>query len=79
MRYCSNVHVIVSGCLDERTTALGLSVMFHQKAEQYVDNVPKWSVTIDGIANADKAVGCNTKEASIMGSVTDIPSLGKEL
>ena len=72
--------MFVSGCLDERTTALGLSVMFHQKAEQYVDNVPKWSVTIDGtVANADKAIGCNLKEASITGSVTDIPSLGKEL
>lgn len=29
--------------LDERTTVLGLSVLFHQKAEQYMNNVPSWS------------------------------------
>ncbi|XP_040567429.1 triple functional domain protein isoform X3 [Lepeophtheirus salmonis] len=29
--------------LDERTTVLTLSVLFHQKAEQYVENVSKWS------------------------------------
>ncbi|KAL0129505.1 hypothetical protein PUN28_001638 [Cardiocondyla obscurior] len=29
--------------LDERTAVLSLSVVFHHKAEQYVDNVPGWS------------------------------------
>ncbi|XP_067120464.1 LOW QUALITY PROTEIN: triple functional domain protein-like [Centruroides vittatus] len=29
--------------LDERTTVLALSVLFHQKAEQYLDNVSTWS------------------------------------
>ncbi|XP_049818825.1 kalirin isoform X2 [Aethina tumida] len=28
--------------LDERTAVLALSVIFHHKAEQYVDNVPAW-------------------------------------
>lgn len=29
--------------LDERTAVLALSVVFHHKAEQYVDNVPSWN------------------------------------
>ncbi|XP_065162622.1 triple functional domain protein isoform X5 [Atheta coriaria] len=29
--------------LDERTNVLALSVIFHHKAEQYVDNVPAWN------------------------------------
>ncbi|XP_042899532.1 kalirin isoform X2 [Parasteatoda tepidariorum] len=29
--------------LDERTTVLALSVLFHQKAEQYMNNVSPWS------------------------------------
>ncbi|XP_049267793.1 triple functional domain protein isoform X2 [Rhipicephalus sanguineus] len=29
--------------LDERTTVLSLSVLFHQKAQQYLANVPSWS------------------------------------
>uniref|UniRef100_T1IXB4 Uncharacterized protein n=1 Tax=Strigamia maritima TaxID=126957 RepID=T1IXB4_STRMM len=29
--------------LDERTTVLALSVLFHQRAEQYVENVAGWS------------------------------------
>ncbi|XP_022243783.1 triple functional domain protein-like [Limulus polyphemus] len=29
--------------LDERTTVLSLSVLFHQKAEQYLNNVPSWT------------------------------------
>uniref|UniRef100_A0A1Y1LT27 Uncharacterized protein n=2 Tax=Photinus pyralis TaxID=7054 RepID=A0A1Y1LT27_PHOPY len=29
--------------LDERTAVLALSVIFHHKAEQYVDNVPAWN------------------------------------
>ncbi|XP_066961005.1 kalirin isoform X3 [Macrobrachium rosenbergii] len=28
--------------LDERSSVLALSVMFHQKAEQYIDSVPTW-------------------------------------
>ncbi len=32
-----------AGCLDERTTVLALSVLFHQKAEQYGANVEQWS------------------------------------
>lgn len=28
--------------LDERTAVLALSVIFHHKAEQYVENVPQW-------------------------------------
>lgn len=28
--------------LDERTAVLALSVIFHHKAEQYVENVPTW-------------------------------------
>lgn len=28
--------------LDERTAVLALSVIFHHKAEQYVENVPAW-------------------------------------
>lgn len=29
--------------LDERTTVLSLSVLFHQKAQQYLGNVPSWN------------------------------------
>ncbi|XP_022244114.1 triple functional domain protein-like isoform X1 [Limulus polyphemus] len=29
--------------LDERTTVLSLSVLFHQKAEQYLNSVPSWT------------------------------------
>ncbi|XP_076313108.1 LOW QUALITY PROTEIN: triple functional domain protein-like [Tachypleus tridentatus] len=29
--------------LDERTTVLSLSVLFHQKAEQYMNNIPSWT------------------------------------
>jgi len=32
-----------AGCVDERTTALGLSVLFHQRAQQYADSVAQWS------------------------------------
>ncbi|XP_023330642.1 triple functional domain protein isoform X4 [Eurytemora carolleeae] len=32
-----------AGGLDERTTVLALSVLFHQKAETYVENVSGWS------------------------------------
>ena len=32
-----------AGCLDERTTVLALSVLFHQKAEQYGGTVEQWS------------------------------------
>ncbi|KAG5888220.1 hypothetical protein JTB14_035569 [Gonioctena quinquepunctata] len=31
--------------LDERTAVLALSVIFHHKAEQYVENVPSWNTT----------------------------------
>ncbi|XP_026826598.1 kalirin isoform X2 [Ooceraea biroi] len=33
--------------LDERTAVLSLSVVFHHKAEQYVDNVTDWSQACD--------------------------------
>lgn len=33
--------------LDERTAVLSLSVVFHHKAEQYVDNVAGWSQACD--------------------------------
>jgi len=33
--------------LDERTAVLSLSVVFHHKAEQYVDNVTGWSQACD--------------------------------
>ncbi|XP_033224250.1 kalirin isoform X3 [Belonocnema kinseyi] len=33
--------------LDERTAVLGLSVVFHHKAEQYVDSVSTWSQACD--------------------------------
>ncbi|KAK2576355.1 hypothetical protein KPH14_005709 [Odynerus spinipes] len=33
--------------LDERTAVLGLSVVFHHKAEQYVDSVAGWSQACD--------------------------------
>lgn len=33
--------------LDERTAVLGLSVVFHHKAEQYVDSVASWSQACD--------------------------------
>nr|XP_012140240.1 PREDICTED: triple functional domain protein isoform X2 [Megachile rotundata] len=33
--------------LDERTAVLGLSVVFHHKAEQYVDSVSGWSQACD--------------------------------
>ena len=66
------------GCLDERTTALGLSVMFHQKAEQYVENVPKWNGTIDdAVGNTDNSSEASSKDASITGHSSGIPSLGK--
>ena len=37
-----------AGGLDERTTVLALSVMFHQKAEQvrYISHVPRYTITI---------------------------------
>ena len=54
--------------------------MFHQKAEQYVENVPKWSGTIDGaVGNADNSSEASSKDASITGHSSDIPSLGKKL
>ena len=31
---------------DERSSVLTLSAVFHQKAEQYVENVPKWNTVI---------------------------------
>ena len=40
-----------AGCLDERTTVLALSVLFHQKAEQYVENVGKWNQGCETPAN----------------------------
>ena len=53
--------------------------MFHQKAEQYVENVPKWSGTIDGaVGNADNSSEASSKDASITGHSSDIPSLGKK-
>lgn len=33
--------------LDERTAVLNLSVIFHHKAEQYVDNVKAWTQACD--------------------------------
>lgn len=33
--------------LDERTAVLALSVIFHHKAEQYVDNVPTWKTACE--------------------------------
>ncbi|XP_034255517.1 kalirin isoform X2 [Thrips palmi] len=36
--------------LDERTSVLGLSVLFHHKAEQYVENVPNWSQACENIS-----------------------------
>ena len=53
--------------------------MFHQKAEQYVENVPKWSGTIDGaVGNAENSSEASSKDASITGHSSDIPSLGKK-
>ncbi|VEN42847.1 unnamed protein product [Callosobruchus maculatus] len=34
--------------LDERTAVLALSVIFHHKAEQYVENVPAWKQASEG-------------------------------
>ncbi|XP_052122184.1 kalirin isoform X6 [Frankliniella occidentalis] len=36
--------------LDERASVLGLSVLFHHKAEQYVENVPNWSQACENIS-----------------------------
>ncbi|XP_075229474.1 trio Rho guanine nucleotide exchange factor isoform X4 [Lycorma delicatula] len=36
--------------LDERTAVLALSVLFHHKAEQYVENVPSWSQACENMA-----------------------------
>ncbi|XP_044733840.1 triple functional domain protein isoform X3 [Chrysoperla carnea] len=36
--------------LDERTAVLALSVIFHHKAEQYVENVPSWNQACENIA-----------------------------
>ncbi|XP_046675322.1 triple functional domain protein isoform X5 [Homalodisca vitripennis] len=36
--------------LDERTAVLALSVLFHHKAEQYVENVPNWSQACENMA-----------------------------
>ncbi|RZF31897.1 hypothetical protein LSTR_LSTR014482 [Laodelphax striatellus] len=36
--------------LDERTALLGLSVLFHHKAEQYVENVPAWGQACENMA-----------------------------
>ncbi|CAG9857602.1 unnamed protein product [Phyllotreta striolata] len=33
--------------LDERTAVLALSVIFHHKAEQYVENVPNWVAALE--------------------------------
>ncbi|KAL1516598.1 hypothetical protein ABEB36_000493 [Hypothenemus hampei] len=35
--------------LDERTAVLALSVIFHHKAEQYVENVPTWKNTSENL------------------------------
>ncbi|GAB6019934.1 hypothetical protein CHUAL_001465 [Chamberlinius hualienensis] len=35
--------------LDERATVLALSVMFHQRAEQYAANVPQWTQACEAI------------------------------
>ncbi|XP_046401247.1 triple functional domain protein [Ischnura elegans] len=35
--------------LDERTSALALSVLFHHRAEQYVDNVQSWSQACENV------------------------------
>ncbi|XP_060534993.1 triple functional domain protein isoform X2 [Cylas formicarius] len=35
--------------LDERTAVLALSVIFHHKAEQYVENVPSWKSASDNL------------------------------
>ena len=33
----------LASIFDERSTVLALSTLFHQKAEQYKENVPKWN------------------------------------
>ncbi|XP_060840380.1 triple functional domain protein isoform X2 [Rhopalosiphum padi] len=35
--------------LDERTSVLALSVLFHHKAQQYVENVPNWDEAIENV------------------------------
>ncbi|XP_050432765.1 triple functional domain protein isoform X1 [Adelges cooleyi] len=35
--------------LDERTSVLALSVLFHHKAQQYVENVPGWGEAIEKV------------------------------
>jgi len=37
-----------AGWGDERTTALALSVLFHQRAQQYAESVAKWSQACEG-------------------------------
>ena len=37
----------LASIFDERSSVLSLSAVFHQKAEQYVDNVPKWNAACE--------------------------------
>ena len=57
-----------AGGLDERTTVLTLSVMFHQKAEQYAENIPNWakSCELDNpSSSASNNQDINSLESSI--------------
>ena len=58
-----------AGGLDERTTVLALSVLFHQKAEQYVENVPKWgkSCELEPTSGGNEAAS-NTQDISSLES-----------
>ncbi|XP_059088154.1 triple functional domain protein-like isoform X1 [Tigriopus californicus] len=54
-----------AGCLDERTTVLGLSVLFHQKAETYVNNVSKWGQGCEMPSSMSSTTDITTLETSI--------------
>ena len=47
---------------DERSTVLALSTLFHQKAEQYKENVPKWN---SGCEITSVSTDISTLEATI--------------
>lgn len=53
-----------ASCLDERTTVLALSVLFHQKSEQYIENVAKWSQGCEMTASSN-TVDIPTLESAI--------------
>ena len=50
--------------LDERTTVLALSTLFHQKAEQYRESIPKWGAQceLEAPSSSDSSSSANNSQ-----------------